>query len=180
MLTQTAFLRRICVDWFPVSIKTHFQATLSNISFTVYALLPTLSAQVISHLNVETLTEELKGVAAAGATKVPRSTDSGMASWTASSESDGNTKSLESSAMLSSNEGERDADKSFSSKADDGVQGLGIQTVLQQTPENSSWVQEFNSTIPHAPVESDMSDMGATSAGEDGVSLWISKRQSQH
>jgi hypothetical protein len=37
---------------------THFQATLSNISFTVYALLPTLSAQVISHLNVETLTEE--------------------------------------------------------------------------------------------------------------------------
>lgn len=132
-----------------------------------------LSVQLSSHLDVEQLTEELKGVAAAtaaGTSKVPRMTDSGMASWAASSGSDTNSKSLESSAILSSHDCEREADKLPEDKADDGVQGLGIQTGLQQTQDNSSWVQEFSSTLPQAPVESDMSDMGATSAGEDGVS----------
>lgn len=160
---------RTDTSWRIVSVKTHFHATLSNISFTVYALLPTLSAQLISHLDVESLTEELKGVAAASS-KVPRMTDSGMASWAASSESDVNPKSMESSAILSSNGGEREEEGSSSGKADDTVEGLGIQTGSQQAEGNSSWVQEFNTTQSQAPIESDMSDMGATSAGEDGVS----------
>lgn len=107
---------------------------------------------------------------AAGTSKAPRLTDSGMASWAASSESDTNSKSLESSAILSAHDSDREADKSTEDKADDSVQGLGIQTGLQKIQDNSSWVQDFNSRLPHAPIESDMSDMGATSAGEDGVS----------
>lgn len=162
-----------------ISVKTHFQATLSNISFTVYALLPTLSAQLISHLNVEILTDELKAIAAASAaesSKVPRMTDSGMASWAASSESDANSKSLESNTILSSNEGEREAEGSSTGKADDTVGGLGIQTGSQEQAQgNSNWVQEFNTTQYQAPIESDMSDMGATSAGEDGVSRNIKR-----
>jgi hypothetical protein len=103
-------------------------------------------------------------------------TDSGMASWAASSESDANSKSMESSAILSSNEGEREAEGSFTGKADDTVGGLGIQTGSQEQAQgNSSWVQEFNTTQSQATIESDMSDMGATSAGEDGVSRRIKR-----
>ncbi|KAJ9112441.1 hypothetical protein QFC20_002229 [Naganishia adeliensis] len=155
-------------------VKTHFQATLSNISFTVYALLPTLSTQLLSHLNVEALTDELKGIAAASAaesSKPPRMTDSGMASWAASSESDVTSKSLESSAVLSSNEGERETEDSPASKANDTTTGLGIHTGSQgQAQSSSSWVQEFNTTqsTVSTAMESDMSDMGATSAGEEG------------
>jgi peroxin-3 len=160
-----------------ISVKTHFQATLSNISFTVYALLPTLSAQLLSLLDVEALTDELKGIAAASAaeaSKPPRMTDSGMASWAASSESDANSKSLESSAVLSSAEGERDVENSSPDKAESAGFGLGIQTDSHgQGQDSSSWVQEFTTTQSHnsnAPLDSDMSDLGATSAGEDGVS----------
>lgn len=149
---------------------------MSNISFTVYALLPTLSTQLLSHLNVEALTDELKGIAAASAaqsSKPPRMTDSGMASWAASSESDVTSKSLESSAVLSSNEGERETEESPASKANDTTTGLGIHTGSQgQAQSSSSWVQEFNTTqsTVSTAMESDMSDMGATSAGEEGVS----------
>lgn len=157
-------------------VKTHFQATLSNISFTVYALLPTLSTQLLAHLNVEALTDELKSIAAATApqaSKPPRMTDSGMVSWAASSESDVNSRSLESSAILSSNEGEREGDGSSASRAKEQTTGLGIQTGSQGEPQSSSsWVQEFASTQSNVStaIESDMSDMGATSAGEEGVS----------
>lgn len=126
---------------------------------------------------MEALTDELKGIAAASATeasKPPRMTDSGMASWAASSESDVNPKSLESSAVLSSNEGEREAEESSASKTNDASIGLGIQTDAHRPAQSSSsWVQEFTTTqsnASNAPIESDMSDMGATSAGEDGVS----------
>jgi hypothetical protein len=131
---------------------------------------------LLSHLNVEALTDELKSIAAASAaeaSKPPRMTDSGMASWAASSESDANPKSLESSAVLSSNEGEREAEGPRASGPNDVTTGLGIQTDSQGQPQtSSSWVQEFASTQSNVStaIESDMSDMGATSAGEEGVS----------
>ncbi|KAJ9106286.1 hypothetical protein QFC21_001431 [Naganishia friedmannii] len=157
-------------------VKTHFQATLSNISFTVYALLPTLSAQLLAHLNVESLTDELKALANAAtsdASKPARMTDSGMASWAASSESDANPKSLESSAVLSSAGGDQESDGQPHDQANGAGSGLGIHTDTHESAgTGSSWVQEFSTSQSQqtgATIESDMSDLGATSAGEDGA-----------
>ncbi|KAJ9109867.1 hypothetical protein QFC19_001846 [Naganishia cerealis] len=157
-------------------VKTHFQATLSNVSFTVYALLPTLSAQLLSHLDVESLTEELKAIANAAAADVSkpiRMTDSGMASWAASSESDANSKSLESSAVLSSAGGDREPEEQPSDQVPSASLGLDIHTDPQEAAQgSSSWVQEFKTSQSQqagAPIDSDMSDLGATSAGEDGA-----------
>ncbi|KAJ9124291.1 hypothetical protein QFC22_001091 [Naganishia vaughanmartiniae] len=157
-------------------VKTHFQATLSNISFTVYALLPTLSAQLLSHLNVESLTDELKTLAnatASDASKPARMTDSGMASWAASSDSDANSKSLESSAMLSSTGGDRESEGQSHGEANSTTHGLGIHTDAHEAGgAGSSWVQEFSTSQSQQAgpaIESDMSDLGATSVGEDGA-----------
>jgi hypothetical protein len=161
-------------------VKTHFQATLSNISFTVYALLPTLSTQLLAHLDVESLTNELKTLAnttAADASRPARMTDSGMASWAASSESDANSRSLESSAVLSSAGGDHESEGRSQDHTNSAETGLGMHTDAQESAgTGSSWVQEFSTshsqqTAP--PIESDMSDLGATSTGEDGVSILV-------
>lgn len=146
----------------------------------MYALLPTLSAQLLSHLNVESLTDELKTLANAAtsdASKPARMTDSGMASWAASSESDANSKSLESSAVLSSAGGDHESEEPSHGQANSANFGLGIHTDTREAVgTGSSWVQEFSTSRSQqtgGPIESDMSDLGATSAGEDGVSTLV-------
>lgn len=46
------------------SLRAQFSSTMSNISFTLYGLLPTLSTQLFEQLDVESLTEELTSLGA--------------------------------------------------------------------------------------------------------------------
>jgi len=54
------FVSRAWSSWWPLSLQRRFQQTQDDASYTVLALLPTLSEQILRTMDVEALTDELQ------------------------------------------------------------------------------------------------------------------------
>ena len=66
----------------PSSLRRRFQQTQEDVSYTITALIPTLSEQILDQMNIESLTQELQNISKArnAARRQPQAESSSLAS----------------------------------------------------------------------------------------------------
>lgn len=135
---------------------------MSNITFTIYALLPTLSSQLLESLDVESLTEELQNLAAAGKhTKI--NDDRPTPGTSVQTDSEGMTSGASSTTLESDFQSHDRADEVGSGRPT----GLGMGSTGMGAGIGSSWASEFVNSNPSSSrgVSTDVSVSGGEEHG---------------
>jgi hypothetical protein len=136
---------------------------MSNITFTIYALLPTLSSQLLESLDVESLTEELQNLAAAG--KHTKSNDDRPTPGTSvPTDSEGMTSGASSTTLESDFQSHERADEVAFGRPT----GLGMGSTGMGAGIGASWASEFVNSNPSSSSRGVSTDVSVSGGEEHG------------